>query len=148
MDVSREAILDMVKNSPINNLQVLRLGVRGAPEKEIIKLKREADEAINAVKAKAGEGGLKDVIKYNDSAKVLDERLDNITEKIFNYNQAIPVASLTSVQADLTDLAKLNPGNTRLYSDLLKKFNNITGDIINVLRELLYQRVIDLQVTI
>jgi hypothetical protein len=88
MDVSREAILDMVKNSPINNLQVLRLGVRGAPEKEIIKLKREADEAINAVKAKAGEGGLKDVIKYNDSAKVLDERLDNITEKIFNYKSS------------------------------------------------------------
>lgn len=128
MEVSREAILDMVKNSPVNNLQVLRLGVRGAPEKEIIKLKQEADDAINAVKAKAGEGGLKDVVKYNESAKLLDERLDDITEKIFNYNQSIPVASLTSVQADLTNLANLNPGNTRLYSDLLKKFNNITGD--------------------
>jgi len=44
--IDRDTLLTMVRNSPINDLKTIRLGVRGNPDGEMVAFKKEVNDAV------------------------------------------------------------------------------------------------------
>jgi len=127
LPVDRETLLTMVKNSPINDLKTLRLGVRGNPDGDMATFKRELNEAVQAVNK---EGIPEGEFSY------LNGMMDELTETMFEARKGLNAAKTKRVQESLIQLPKALKTDPKPFQDLLVKFNRITGDYNRYSKEL------------
>ena len=127
LPVDRETLLTMVKNSPINDLKTLRLGVRGNPDGDMATFKRELNEAVQAVN--------KEGIPEGDFS-YLNGMMDELAETMFEARKGLNAAKTKRVQESLIELPKALKTDPKPFQDLLVKFNRITGDYNRYSKEL------------
>jgi hypothetical protein len=113
--VDRDTLLTMVKNSPINDLKTLRLGVRGNPDAEIVQLKKEINDTV----MKYSSEGVPVSNKINDN-------LDAISRTMYVQKEPINQEVISRIQKNLADLGT-DLGDPKPFADLLVKFNALTG---------------------
>ncbi len=116
LPVDRDTLLDMVKNSPINDLKTLRLGVRGNPTEEVLEL-------TNDFKNVAVKQGLQDT----GTTQSILNNLRGLARTADNQMEPMDTDAIRILQNDLRDLAG-EASDPAALSDILVKLNRITGN--------------------
>ena len=119
MEVDRETLLDLVKNSPVNQLKTLRLGVRGDPEADFI-------EAQTAFKIAADKIPNKTIVTDELVSKI-NSNLRDTASRAFTQKEAIPSGIYTEIQEDLVKLGR-EVDNPQDFSSILQDFNKKLGN--------------------
>ena len=114
--VDRDTLLEMVNNSPINNLRTLRLGVRGNPTEEVI-------EITNDFKDVATKQGLQD----NGNTSSILNSLRGMASRVDRQRKPLDASTINLVQNDLRELAAEAP-DPAAFANILVKFNRTTGN--------------------
>jgi hypothetical protein len=131
LEVSRDTLLDMVKNSPLNKINVLRLGVRGEPVNDLIKLRQVINKEtdIKAFNEISKPDDVSKLTEYSQAKNKALEQIDRMMEgSVFDHGAPIDARAINRFQEALTDLAKLEPNKKQFYGERLKEFNRITGN--------------------
>jgi hypothetical protein len=119
LEVDRDTLLSMVKNSPINDLKTIRLGVRGNPDGEMVAFKKEVNEAVMKYKPDGVPEG-----------NYINDNLDAVSKVMFGQKQPINTQVIQKIQKNLADLGT-EVGDSKPFADLLVKFNRLTGSYNN-----------------
>ena len=117
--IDRDTLLSMVRNSPINNLQTLRFGVRGDPEAEMLDVFTQFKTASNKIPNKTT---LTDELSGDISS---DLRM--IVNNLENQQGVIGSSNYTAVQDKLIKLGR-EVDNPQDFSGILQSFNKSVGD--------------------
>ena len=116
LPVDRDTLLDMVKNSPINDLKTLRLGVRGNPTEEVLELTNDFKDV--AIKQGVQDTGTTQSILNN---------LRGLARTADNQMNPMDADAIRILQNDLRDLAG-EASDPAALSDILVRLNRITGN--------------------
>ena len=117
--IDRDTLLTMVRNSPINDLKTIRLGVRGNPDGEMVTFKKEVNDAVRA----SGMDGIPEGNYINDT-------LDSIATIMFGQRNPLNTTVIQKVQKNLQQLGA-GANDPKPFADLLVKFNRLTGNYNN-----------------
>jgi|TARA_A100000171_G_C2136163_1_gene150418 hypothetical protein len=119
IEVDRDTLLSMVRNSPINDLKTIRLGVRGNPDGEMVAFKKEVNDTVMKYKPDGVPEG-----------NFINDNLDAVSKVMFVQNEPVKTAVIQRVQKNLADLGT-EVGDSKPFADLLVKFNKLTGNYNN-----------------
>lgn len=118
LDVSREQLLGMIKNSPLNRVNVLRLGVRGNPVTEIAELMEDVRKNIKE------PAGTSIASAWSGARMRLDEDFVNKMGLMLKGKEPVDVEK---GQKAISELFSFDKANAPFYSNFLKKYNEVTG---------------------
>ena len=122
MEVDRETLLELVKNSPVNKLKTIRLGVRGDPEGDFISIQSSFRDAVNKSGVDTSSGNA-EISEFVDR---INSNLRKVINGSYTQKEAIPSGIYTEIQDDLVKIGRL-VDNPQDFSKILVNFNRDLG---------------------
>jgi len=129
--VDRSTLLNLVKNSPINNIKEVRFTSPGDITSDIAKLKAASDDIVEKFKQRyAGKELDESFETIKDNMNSIRNKLDDVindSEIMIGQGKAIPVEKISSIQDSIRSIVNKDPGYAPEMSNLLVNLNKITG---------------------
>ena len=119
IEIDRDTLLDLVKNSPVNQLKTLRLGVRGDPEADFIQAQSAFKIAADKIPNKS--------VTTDELVSRINSNFRNSVETAYEQKDAIPSGVYTEIQEDLVKLGR-EVDNPQDFSSVLQDFNRKIGN--------------------